>query len=330
MQRLRRNRGYSVEDGAPNLRAEASRHFSSTPVVAESPDLFSRASRALWSTLRRAVLSCCVVASLGGCAYLDLKQRQLIFQPTEEITGTPADFGFDFVELWLPVTKATPEGEPERLHGWWIASPLADAPAVLYLHGNGWNIGDSAYNTARLRRMGFSVLAIDYRGFGKSSGPFPSEAQVYEDAQIGWDHLKSRQSNPRRRFVYGHSLGAAVAIELAARNPDIAGLIVESGFTSIRELAGEVRGLGLLPLRWLVTQRFDSLVKIGAIKMPVLFLHGKADAVIPFTMSERLHAAAPQPKTLVLVPDAGHSSIAVVAWERYRQAVQEFVQRVGR
>ena len=285
----------------------------------------------MWSTLRRAALLGCLAGSLGGCAYLDLKQRQLIFQPTEEITGTPADFGFDFEELWLPVTQATPEGvAEERLHAWWIASPLADAPAVLYLHGNGWNIGDSAYATARLRRIGFSVLAIDYRGFGKSSGPFPSEAQVYDDAQIGWDHLKSRQSDRRRRFVYGHSLGGAVAIDLAARNPDMAGLIVESGFTSIRELAGDVHGLGLLPLQWVVTQRFDSLSKIGAIKMPVLLLHGKADVVIPFSMSERLHAAAPQPKALVLVPDAGHSSIAVVAWERYRQAMQDFVQRVGR
>lgn len=277
-------------------------------------------------------LASSVVLGSGGCAWLDLRQRHYIFQPTEEIAGTPTDFGFEFEELWLQVPSASRVGErtDERLHAWWIASPDRTAPAILYLHGNGWNIGDSAYHTARLRRMGFSVLAIDYRGFGKSKGGFPSEAQVYEDAQIGWNHLKTRQRDPKRRFVYGHSLGGAVAIDLAARNPDIGGLIVEAGFTSIGDLAREVHGLGLLPLDWLLTQRFDSLAKVGSLAMPVLLLHGKADATVPFSMSERLHAAAQQPKTLLLVPDAGHSSIAVVGWERYRQAVTRFIESIAR
>lgn len=190
--------------------------------------------------LKRA-LTADLAAGLHGCAWLDLKQRQFIFQPTEEITGTP-----------------------------------------------GWNIGDSAYNTARLRRIGFSVLAIDYRGFGRSRGAFPSEAQVYEDAQAGWEDLKTRHADAKRRFVYGHSLGGAVAIDLTARNPDIGGLIGESSFTSIGDLARDIHGLGLLPLDWLLTQRFDSLAKIGSIAMPMLFLHGSADATVPVSMGERL------------------------------------------
>lgn len=288
-----------------------------------------RAAACRWCpAARRALLL--VVVLTQGCAYVDLKQRQMIFQPTEEIAGTPADFGFDFQELWLPVAEAAPRNAtPERIHGWWIPAPSADAPAILYLHGNGWNIGDSAYDTARLRRMGLSVLAIDYRGYGKSEGAFPSETQVYADAQVAWNHLTILESNPKRRFVYGHSLGGAIAIELAVRNPEIAGLIVHASFTSIRDMANEVYGLGFLPLDWLLTQRFESLAKIGSIKTPVLFIHGQADAVIPFSMSERLHAAAPQPKFLVLIPNAGHSSIAVVAWERYRQAVQDFIGRFG-
>jgi uncharacterized protein len=250
---------------------------------------------------------------------------------TDEIAGTPADFGFAYQELWLSVKKVTPGGpSTERMHGWWIPSLLSKAPAILYLHGNGWNIGDSAYNTARLRRMGFSVLAIDYRGFGKSEGAFPSEAQVYEDAQVAWEHLKKLQAQPKRRFVYGHSLGGAVAIELAVRNPDIAGLIVEASFTSIRDMAKDVHGYGFLPLDLILTQRFESLAKVGSIKMPVLFIHGEADTVIPSSMSERLHAAAPGPKSLVLIPGAGHSSIAVIAWERYRQTVQDFIGKIGR
>ena len=202
---------------------------------------------------------------------------------------------------------------------------MTDAPAILYLHGNGWNISDSAYDTARLRRMGFSVLAVDYRGYGKSEGAFPSEVQVYADAQAAWNHLATLKPHPGRRFVYGHSLGSAVAIELAVRNPNVTGLIVHAGFTSASDVAREVYGLGFLPLQFLLTQRFDSLAKIGTLAMPVLFIHGRSDSVIPFSMSERLYAAAPWPKFLLLVPEAGHSSVAVVAWAHYRQAVHSFI-----
>ena len=288
------------------------------------------AARRWWPAAVRVLLLACAVVFTQGCAYIDLKQRQMIFQPTEEIAGTPADFGFDYQELWLPVVTAAAENAaPERIHGWWIPSPRDDAPAILYLHGNGWNIGDSAYDTARLRRMGYSVLAIDYRGYGKSEGAFPSEAQVYADAQAAWNRLTTLQADPKRRFVYGHSLGGAIAVELAVRNPGIAGLIVDASFTSIRDMVSEVYGVSFLPLGWLLTQRFESLAKIGSIKMPVLFIHGQADAVIPFSMSERLYAAAPQPKFLVLVPNAGHSSIAVVAWELYRRSVQDFIGQFG-
>jgi alpha-beta hydrolase superfamily lysophospholipase len=272
------------------------------------------------------VVACC----LSACTSIDLYQRQHIFQPTAEIAGTPADFGFEFEEQWLPVQSAgAGNPQPQRLNAWWIPGPAPDACAILYLHGNGWNIGDSAYDTARLRRMGFAVLAVDYRGYGKSEGAFPSEVQVYEDAQVAWNHLATLQPNARRRFVYGHSLGGAIAIELATKNADIAGLVVEGSFTSIADMAKEVHGLGFLPLDRLVTQRFDSIAKIGRIAMPVLFIHGQADSVSPFSMSERLYAAAPEPKSLLLVPGAGHSSIAVVAWDRYRAAIRDFTARFG-
>ena len=279
--------------------------------------------------LLRALLAALALAALSGCAWLDLQQRQLIFRPTAEIAGTPADFGFDFEERWLDVATAPGGARPERIHAWWIAAPDATAPAILFLHGNGWNIGDSAYNTARLRRMGYSVLAIDYRGYGRSQGGFPSEASVVEDAQRGWLELKALVPDVRRRFVYGHSLGGAIAIELMARMHDAAGLIVESSFTSMRDLAAEQHGLGWLPLGALLTQRFDSLARVGQVGVPVLLIHGEADDVVPASMSRRLHEAAQAPKFIELIPGAGHSSIAVVAWERYRRVVQEFIGRFG-
>ena len=252
-----------------------------------------------------------------------------IFNPTAEIAGTPEDFNLQYDEVWVPVTARTPEGHSiEHMHAWWIPARQAHAPAMLYLHGNGWNIGDSAYNTARLQRMGFSILAIDYRGYGRSEGGFPSESQIYEDAQAAWSYLKTREPDARKRFIYGHSLGGAVAIDLAVKNPDAVGLIVESSFTSMADMGRRNAWLRNLPLEWIVTQRFDSLAKVGRLTMPVLFIHGTVDHVIPQEMSQRLYDAAPQPKRLVLIPDAGHSSIAVVGMAQYRRAVQEFVQLI--
>lgn len=263
--------------------------------------------------------------SLTSCVYLDWKQRQIIFRPTAEIAGTPEDFALHYEDVWLPVPSTSANANADRIHGWWIPGENAKAPALLFLHGNGWNIGDSAYNTARLRRMGYSVLAIDYRGYGRSRGEFPSEAQVYEDAQVAWRHLRRLAPDARQRYIYGHSLGGAIAIDLAVRNTDAAGLIVEGSFTSSIDMAKRGKFLRLLPLRWLVTQRFDSLSKVGALRMPVLFIQGGADDVVPAEMSQRLYAAAPEPKRLVIIPNAGHSSVAVLGLQQYRQAVQDFV-----
>ena len=277
-----------------------------------------------------ALLATLLSALSSGCAWLDAKQRQMIFNPTAEIAGTPEDFNLQYEEVWVPVTAKTTAGHAiEHLHGWWIPAGSPHAPAMLFLHGNGWNIGDSAYNTARLQRMGFSILAIDYRGFGRSEGGFPSESQVYEDAEAAWSYLKTREPDVRKRYIYGHSLGGAVAIDLAVKSPDAAGLIVESSFTSMPDMGRRGAWLQHLPLDWLITQRFDSLAKIGKLTVPVLFIHGTADDIIPMEMSKRLYAAAPQPKRLVLIPDAGHSSIAVVGLAQYRRAVQEFVRLAG-
>lgn len=282
-------------------------------------------------TMYRTVASTLVVLLAVACfAWLDAKQRQLIFNPTAEIAGTPEDFNLTYDEVWIPVVANTRAGHViERLHGWWIPAVDAHAPAMLYLHGNGWNIGDSAYNTARLQRMGFSILAIDYRGFGRSEGGFPSESQVYEDAQAAWLYLKAREPDARKRYIYGHSLGGAVAIDLAVKNPDAQGLIVESTFTSMLDMSRRGAWLRQLPLDWIVTQRFDSLAKISKLAMPVLFIHGTIDDVIPPEMSQRLFEAAPQPKQIVLIPDAGHSSIAVVGLAQYRRAVQDFARLMG-
>jgi alpha-beta hydrolase superfamily lysophospholipase len=273
-----------------------------------------------------AAMAAIAVASAAGCAYLDTKQREWIFRPQRDLHSTPASYGLPFEEVWLTVA-GDGDGARERVHGWWIPGPDATAPTLLYLHGARWSLSNNLFRIQRLQRMGFAVLAIDYRGFGRSDGELPSEAQAYDDAQAAWQHLRLLEPDPRRRFAYGHSLGGAVAIELATRNDDVAGLIVESTFTSMADMA-EKMGYGNLPIGLVLTQRFDSLAKVAAVKAPVLFVHGTSDRFVPAEMSERLYAAAPEPKRLLLVESGNHSNVSSVAFEKYQAAVRDLLALV--
>jgi pimeloyl-ACP methyl ester carboxylesterase len=197
----------------------------------------------------------------------------------------------------------------------------------LYLHGNGSNVGANVEHAHRFHRLGLSVFTIDYRGYGKSQGDFPSESQVYEDAQLAWDYLvQQRGVNPNQIYIYGHSLGGAIAIDLAVRHPEAAGLIVEGSFTSTRAMVDFQKGLfWLFPIDWLLTQRFDSLSKVDRLQMPVLFIHGTADNVVPVEMSKKLFDAAPDPKQLYIVPDGGHNNVAQIGGAEYLQIVSQFL-----
>jgi alpha-beta hydrolase superfamily lysophospholipase len=199
---------------------------------------------------------------------------------------------------------------------------------VLYLHGARRDLAGSWFRIQRLRDVGFAVLAIDYRGFGRSSGDLPTEAQAYEDAGIGWQHLARRVPQASRRFIYGHSLGGAIAIDLAARlDPDLgAGLITEATFTSVPDVVAASR-YGWAPVGFLITQRFETVEKMRRVRLPKLIMHGTADRVVPHTMADRLFEAATEPRRLVKFDGAGHS----LAWsssEPYREAVRGFVQTV--
>jgi pimeloyl-ACP methyl ester carboxylesterase len=199
---------------------------------------------------------------------------------------------------------------------------------LLYFHGNGSNIGDNVHRASRFHQLGLSVLLIDYRGYGKSSGPFPNESLVYEDAEAAWTYLtQQRRIAPKNIFLYGHSLGGAIAIEMAVRHPDIAGIIVEGAFTSIRAVVDEVSLYRLFPVDLILTQQFDSLAKVRSLQMPILFIHGTADEIIPVKMSQELYQAAPEPKQLLLVPDAGHNDTAELGGIRYLQTIREFIEQ---
>jgi pimeloyl-ACP methyl ester carboxylesterase len=149
---------------------------------------------------------------------------------------------------------------------------------------------------------------------------------VYDDATAAWDYLlQQRHIDPGRAFIYGHSLGGAIAIELALRRPETAGLIVESAFTSMPDMAKI--DYWMFPVEWLLNQRFDALAKVPMLRVPVLFIHGTGDSEVPYAMSERLFSAARGSRSLTLIPGAGHEDSAMLGGVLYTRAVVEFVEQ---
>jgi uncharacterized protein len=254
---------------------------------------------------------------------LYFQQTRMIFFPTKLIQTTPAEFGTPFEEVWIPVGQ-----KGERLHGWWIPASSQETGVLLYLHGNGVNIGANAEHANRFHNIGLSVLLIDYRGYGQSDGVFPHEQQVYADAEASWQHLtQARQVDPRQILIYGHSLGGAIAINLASQHPEAAGLIVQSSFTAIRPMVDLRMPNSIFPTDLILTQHFDSIRKAPSLKMPVLYIHGLEDSETPPEMTKALYNASPQPKQLYLVPGAGHNNVAQIAGREYLDVVQNFVQQ---
>ncbi|XLY89430.1 alpha/beta hydrolase [Ectopseudomonas mendocina] len=269
------------------------------------------------------VMACLLVLLPIGCAKLEQTERELVFRiepgTARWFSGLPADI--EDVQLQSPEL-----GADESLHAWWWPAARQDAPALLYLHGSRWNLTGQLFRIEQLHAMGFSVLAVDYRGFGQSRGAPPSERSVYQDALIAWEHLARLQPEADKRFIYGHSLGGAVAVNLAHElagedRAQAAGLIVESSFTNLGDVAAAVTNTSL-PVRWLLSQEFDSLSKIGEVGIPVLIAHGRDDRYVPSRFSEALFDAASEPKQLLLIEGANHNNGLRMAGNSYRQALQ--------
>jgi alpha-beta hydrolase superfamily lysophospholipase len=258
-----------------------------------------------------------------GCASLDERQREWIFQPSDRSWGGSADLARDMQEVWIPF-RSSVTGDPARLHGLWMpaAQEKADTPVLLYLHGARWNVSGSAPRIRRMQELGFSVLAIDYRGFGKSSPGLPSEDSANEDARSAWAWLAA-QYPTRPRYVFGHSLGGAIAIDLASHVEDEQGVIVEGTFTSIADVAGTTKW-GWLPLTPLITQRFESVRKVRDIHSPLLVVHGADDSTIRSDLGRRLYDAATGRKRFVLVEGGSHFSTMSVGFAQYREALAQF------
>lgn len=247
------------------------------------------------------ILVCLLIA---GC------QRRLVYHASREIEATPREAGLAYEDVRLTTCDGV------RLAAWYVPVETARG-SVIFCHGNAGNISHRLREIVAWRRLGFHVLVFDYRGFGESEG-LPTEKGTYFDAEAAWRFITQvKGESPSRIVVAGRSLGGAVAIELASRHVPGA-LVVESTFTSLPEVGQRV--YWFLPVRLLMSYRYDSIRKVGAIPCPKLFLHGTDDRLIPISMGRRLFEAACPPKRFIETP-GDHGSAGMMADPIYIEEV---------
>ena len=271
-----------------------------------------------------AALAASGVAALAGSQSFESRQRQWIFQPSKDTWWAGAGAAEGMAPVWIDF-QSKASGATVRLHGLWLPHADADAPVLLYLHGARWNVTGSAGRMRRMHALGFSVLGIDYRGFGESSDASgdqsPSEARAYEDARAAWAWLA--EHHPRqRRYIFGHSLGSAIGVHLASEVDDASGLIVEGSFPSIAAVVSTFRW-GWLPVSALITQRFDAESRIAKVKAPLLVVHGSDDRLIPSSLGRALYDKAQGPKRFVLVEGGSHHSTHSIGERQYGAALHD-------
>jgi fermentation-respiration switch protein FrsA (DUF1100 family) len=250
-----------------------------------------------------------------------LFERQMVFFPSKYPAGfrQRQNAGLDLEEVWFAAADGV------KLHGWFVSHPEAKA-ALLMCHGNAGNVSDRYEWLETLHeQVPANLFIFDYRGFGRSEGT-PTEEGCYLDAVAAFNWLAA-QKPELPIIVHGHSLGSAVAVELAHRLPDRppAGLILESSFTNATDMAKLM--FGPIPLYWLTSIKWASDEKIGAITVPKLFLHGKHDSIIPLRLGQKLFAAAVPPKELVVLPRADHNDTFVAGGEEYYRVIRKFVEK---
>jgi uncharacterized protein len=254
-------------------------------------------------------------------AFLWFRQESLMFLPgipSRQLAATPEDIGLDYESLRI----STADGE--ELDAWFL--PVHEERAVLlFFHGNAGNISHRLDSLRIFHGLGLSVLIFDYRGYGQSTGR-PTEQGTYEDALAAWRYLvEERGIDSGRLILFGRSMGGAVAAWLAAERPP-GGLIVESTFRSVPDLAAEL--YWFLPVRRLARLEYPVERILPSVEAPVLVIHSRDDEIIPFRHGAALYAAAREPKQLLELA-GDHNTGFLLSERRYVAGLDGFLQSLG-
>ena len=244
-------------------------------------------------------------------------QPNFIYFPTKELVATPKQIGLVYESVHLST------GDGARIHGWYVPAGKARA-TVLYLHGNGGNISHRLAALQAFHALALNSLIIDYHGYGLSEGD-PSEDATYQDAEAAWEHLtRTRRLAPEEIIVFGESLGGAVAVWLTTRYRPAA-VILESPFTSLRDLAK--RYYPFAPVDLLLRLYYPTLERIAKVACPILIVHSRDDEIVPFEHGERLYKAITARK-MFLERTGGHNDAFGADVNHYMPALGRFITGV--
>ena len=246
--------------------------------------------------------------------YLRYYEKKQIYFPSRDIMVTPLDLGMGYEDVFFNTQDGL------KLHAWFVPAQNPKA-TLLFCHGNAGNISHRVDVIQIFQKLNLNVLIFDYRGYGKSQG-VPGEQGLYKDAQAAYDYLaKHKDVRAEKIVIYGKSIGANVAINLAAdMKTNI--LIADSGFTSAYEMGKRL--FPFLPIKWIITIKYDALEKIKQVRAAKLIIHSPDDELIPFDMGRRLFETANQPKQFFQAQGTHNEGILIYAQE-YRQKIDEFL-----
>jgi fermentation-respiration switch protein FrsA (DUF1100 family) len=250
------------------------------------------------------------------CLFYQKIEAFFIYYPETSLDTVPEDWKLHCEEAWFE----TEDGE--KLHGWFF--PLeGDAPIILFCHGNAGNMSHRIDNVRLLLEQNLQVFIFDYRGYGKSTGK-PSEEGLYLDGLAAYDYLTRLKHIPPKKIVpFGRSLGAAVAIDLSLKRK-IRSLIIESAFTSTKEMAKTIVLFKLFA--FIFPAHYNNLEKISQISVPKLIFHGEKDKIVPFSMGKKLFQAAQEPKYFYPIRKAGHNDTYLFGGKTYFETLAAFVR----
>lgn len=250
-----------------------------------------------------------------------LFENNLVYFPFKYPRGhwQPDSFGLRAEDCYFTSSDGV------QLHGWFFAKENAIA-TLLWCHGNAGNISDRLYDLALLdkSKTSINVFIFDYRGYGRSKGS-PDEPGIYLDAQAAYDYVASRNDVDKDKIIiFGRSLGGAVAVDLATKRSSI-GLILESTFTSAKDMAKSA--FGFLPVQYIMKTKLNSIDKITGVEIPVLVTHGTSDRTVPFKLGHQLFETANEPKEFYEIKNADHNDTFIAGGKAYLDRLFEFVNR---
>lgn len=264
------------------------------------------------------VVSLLVLFAFSGFMYFN--QPHMVFFPIKELRGAPGSWGMEYEDVTIESMDKT-----AKLHGWFIPAKGA-TKTLLFFHGNAGNISHRGESIRIFHETGLNVYIIDYRGYGASSGE-PSEQGVYDDARSAWQYLTGERGLADSDIIiFGRSLGGVIATQLASEVKP-AGLIVESVFSSAKDVARKL--MPVISRLVFIRYQFDAEQTIKNVRVPLLVLHSPADDIIPFKLGKKVYDAGNEPKTFFEMK-GDHNGGFLESQPEYQQALEKFVASLGR